>query len=97
MVNSFDFSHGTNTFTCCIETSRTRAESWWWFSVSGERNGGRYAPFRAGPDDTRDSVQLRVSSFYDEMIHRRSLPPTPHWQRARAATPAPAIVAPIAD
>ena len=85
MLESFDFAHGTNTFTCCVETSRTRAESWWWFSVSSDRNG-RYAPFRADASDTRDSVQARVSSFYDEMIHRRSLPPTPHWQRARPVT-----------
>ena len=88
MLESFDFAHGTNTFTCCIETSRARVESWWWFSVSSDRNG-RYAPFRADAGDTRESVQERVSSFYDEMIRRRSLPPTPHWQRARPAAAAP--------
>ena len=90
MIESFEFAHGDITFSCCIEETRaTRSEAWWWFSVSSERRGGRYAPFRAEPNDTRDSVQLRVSAYYDDMITRRSLPPTPYWQRART-TPAAA-------
>ena len=92
MTDSFEFAHGDITFVCCIEASRvTRSEPWWWFSVSSERLGGRYAPFRAEANDTRDSVQARVSAYYDDMIMRRSLPPTPYWQRARA-TPAAAPV-----
>ena len=83
MIDSFEFAHGDDTFACCVETSRTtRSEAWWWFTVSSERRGGRYAPFRADANDTRDSVQERVSAYYDDMITRRSLPPTPHWQRS---------------
>ena len=83
MTDSFEFTHGGVTFACAVEASRaTRSEPWWWFSVSSERLGERYAPFRADESDTRDSVQARVSACYEDMVTRRSLPPTPHNGRS---------------
>ena len=94
----FEFEDAGRTFICSVEPMRS--EGWWWFSVGSDIRQQRYAPFRAGPDDTRADVQARIVAYYDEMLARRAAPPQPNrWQRrtdGAAAAPA-AGAAPAAD
>lgn len=72
-VAPFTFDADDRTFACQIELARTDgAQPWWWFTVTGESH--RFAPFQADVDDTRDSVQMRVLSYYRGLVARRALP-----------------------
>ena len=73
MIDAFSFQADERTFSCCIETSRAGGGwSWWWFSVSGDRQ--RYAPFVVAEGDTLESVTMRVLGYYRAVIARRLLP-----------------------
>ena len=87
MVKAFDFEENGRRYSCTIEVRRTvPAESWWWFTVSADQN--RYAPFRAAPGDTQETVKTRIVEYYVDRLERRSAKAEtrPHWsQRSRAA------------
>jgi len=88
MIAAFDFEDGGRMYTCSVEQARaTRTEAWWWFGVSGDRQ--RYAPFRAGADDTQDSVRWRIVSFYGDLLTRRAMPAARYrWgYRSRESNP----------
>jgi hypothetical protein len=91
MVQAFEFEDGGRTFKCSAEAPRkARAESWWWFGVSGDNN--RYAPFQTAPDDTQANVRTRVIAYYVDLLERRSRPAVPrqHWaNRAKPAATTP--------
>jgi len=76
------FTDKDRTFTCLVAPRRP-AEStlWWWFSVSGG-NTARYAPFVAAPDDTDDSVRMRILTYYEDHLSRRMAPAGTPWRRA---------------
>ncbi len=80
MVDAFEFESDGRTFTCTREAPRkARAEAWWWFDVTGDKN--RYAPFQTAPDDTQAGVRSRIIAYYADLLERRSRPPVPrqHW------------------
>jgi hypothetical protein len=85
MTDAFEFVHGDRTFTCNVEAPRTaRAEAWWWFRVSSNARAERYAPFRAGAEDTRENVEERIIAYHDELLRRRAAPAVGHhWRRGR--------------
>lgn len=59
------FTHNDRTFTCVVAPRHQKENTlWWWFSVSGG-NTSRYAPFVAVPDDTDESVQDRILTYYE--------------------------------
>ena len=91
-LDAFEFEDAGRTFTCSREAPRAaRPDGWWWFSVTPDARGQRYAPFRAAPEDTRATVQARIVAYYDELLARRAAPPAPNqWGRR-------AVVAPAAD
>ena len=67
---SFEFEAGGRNYRCHLEQpTGVRADAWWWFGVVGDR--GRYAPFRAEPDDTEASVRSRIVSYYEDHLQRR--------------------------
>jgi hypothetical protein len=71
MLQPFTFEADDRVFACQIEQGRTPvAQAWWWFSVSGESH--RFAPFQPLADDTEDSVQFRILSYYRELVARRA-------------------------
>jgi hypothetical protein len=71
MVATFTFDADDRAFVCTIETGRAEnAQPWWWFTVSGESH--RFAPFRPADDDTVESVQNRVLSYYRALLARRA-------------------------
>lgn len=81
-VARFTFEDEGRTFVCQIEgTSPLR--QWWWFTVSGEAH--RFAPFQPGAEDTVGSVQLRIMSYYRELLARRALvlDPREAWELRR--------------
>ena len=85
LTNGFEFEDAGRTFACATEPLRASgAEEWWWFRVGGDSRGQRYAPFRAGADDTRDGVRARVVAYYDDLLARRAAPAVGHhWSRGR--------------
>ncbi len=100
-IDGFEFVNAGRTFTCAAEPlGSSSREGWWWFRVSGDIRGQRYAPFRTAEDDTQDAVHARVVAYYDDLVARRAMPATSnHWGRRRmtgAASlhPAPAIDTP---
>ncbi|HET7458828.1 MAG TPA: hypothetical protein VFJ74_14360 [Gemmatimonadaceae bacterium] len=99
-VEAFEFVDAGRTFVCEVEPPRaTRPERWWWFQVTPDSRGQRYAPFRAEPGDTREAVQARIVAYYDDLLFRRSQPATSnHWGRrpAAASNGASAAAAPTA-
>ena len=81
-VARFTFEDEDRTFVCQIEgTSPLR--QWWWFTVSGEAH--RFAPFQPSAEDTVGSVQLRIMSYYRELLARRALvlDPREAWELRR--------------
>ena len=73
MLEPFTFEADDRTFACGIERGRAEgAQAWWWFSVSGESH--RFAPFQPDPQDTMESVQARILSYYRALLARRALP-----------------------
>jgi hypothetical protein len=94
MTKPFDFEDGGRRYSACIEVRRTSpAESWWWFTVSGDQN--RYAPFRAASSDTQDNVRTRIVTYYIDRLERRSqaAETRPHWSQ-RGKAPAATAAAP---
>jgi hypothetical protein len=77
-VLEFDFEADSRTYTCRVEKRNELADAWWWFGVSGDKQ--RYAPFRAGADDTRFAIQSRITLYYRELLVRRATPAVP-WHR----------------
>jgi hypothetical protein len=104
MIDAFEFVDAGRTFTCSVEMARvTPPEAWWWFRVSTE-SSQRHAPFKPAPGDTRQAVQQRIVTYYDDLLARRAQPATHYWRRAKpadGATPTgevpAAIVAAAAD
>ena len=100
---TFEFEQGGRTFICEAEAARAgRTDGWWWFSVTPDPRGQRYAPFRMAPDDTRANVEARIVAYYDELLVRRSQPATSnHWGRrpgaGAAASSTAAAAAPAAE
>jgi hypothetical protein len=85
MSEAFAFVNQGRTFTCTVERRPSSGtDAWWWFHVSTDDHH-RYAPFRAEPTDTVDSVQSRVIQYYEEMLARRAAPAVSPWQRRRDA------------
>jgi hypothetical protein len=83
-VREFDFEEDSRTYTCRVEKRNDLAEAWWWFRVSGDKQ--RYAPFRAGPEDTRYAIQSRISLYYRELLVRRATPVVPWHRRGKPAS-----------
>ena len=80
MTDAFEFENEGRKFTCTREAPRkARAEAWWWFDVSGDKN--RYAPFQTSPEDTEAGVRERIIAYYVDLMERRSRPAVPrqHW------------------
>ena len=76
MSRDFSFTDGDKKYSCTVGSlGASRAESWWWFAVAGDRQ--RYAPFRAEPSDTESSVRGRIIAYYEDLLARRSAPPVP--------------------
>jgi hypothetical protein len=94
MTKAFEFEDGGRRYSCSIEPRRVvPPESWWWFTVSGDQN--RYAPFRAEPKDTQESVRVRVVQYYLDRLERRAqtTETRQHWsQRGKAPAPSAAPV-----
>ena len=89
-LDGFTFVDGDRSFTCHTAPLRPgQPETWWWFEVSVDRHQ-RHAPFRAEPDDTRESVQARVVAFYEYLQERRAAPIQKWWSRKSAAAQAAA-------
>lgn len=96
MLKDFQFVHGERTFICTVEAPwKSSTEAWWWFRVSSDAHH-RYAPFKATPADTRESVRKRVVAYYENLLARRAEPPTSYWRRGAPAKPA-ATAAPQAQ
>jgi hypothetical protein len=98
MIAGFEFVDGGRRYACKVEPLRATREDWWWFSVSSEAHQ-RFAPFRATEADTPESVRLRVTAYYEEMLARRLLPPVTQWRRGgRPKTDAvPAVTPGVAE
>ncbi len=80
MIAGFSFVHDDRTYTCVAEAGPGGAsEAWWWFTVN--RDGNRYAPFRAMTKDTRSSVQARIVAYYANHLAHRAMPESQHWAR----------------
>lgn len=104
-VGAFEFEEGGRVYHCCVEGERSpRAGAWWWFHVSGDAQ--RYAPFHPEPDDTKHSVRARIVGYYNALLERRAMPPTPRYVAGRrpgqpvasnAASPAGADAIPVPD
>lgn len=72
MIGEFDFEDGGRKYTCTVEGREAATkEAWWWFAVTADR--GRYAPFRAASNDTRNSVQSRILEYYSALLARRAM------------------------
>jgi hypothetical protein len=85
MVDAFEFVDAGRTFTCSVEMARVSPpEAWWWFRVSTE-SSQRHAPFKPAPGDTRQAVQQRIVTYYDDLLARRAQPATHYWRRAKPA------------
>ena len=75
-VGAFEFEEGGRLYRCCVEGERSaRSGAWWWFDVSGDAQ--RYAPFHPEPGDTKNSVRARIVDYYNALLARRAMPPTP--------------------
>ena len=87
VVEGFEFEEGGRVFTCSAEAFRSSPEDrWWWFRVVPDSRGQRYAPFRAAPDDTQESVRKRIVAYHDALLERRAQPAASgHWARRPAA------------
>ena len=98
LLGGFEFEEGGRVFVCSSEASRSAPdERWWWFRVTPDTRGQRYAPFRAAEDDTRANVQARIVAFHDALLVRRAQPAASgHWAR-RPAAPAAASAPTDAD
>ncbi|MGD0484289.1 MAG: hypothetical protein ABSB58_06500 [Gemmatimonadales bacterium] len=80
MIAGFSFVHDDRTYTCIAEAGPGEAsEPWWWFTVN--RDGNRYAPFRAMTKDTRTSVQAKIVAYYANHLAHRAMPESQHWAR----------------
>ena len=80
MIAGFSFVHDDRTYTCVSEAGPGGAsEPWWWFTVN--RDGNRYAPFRATTKDTRSTVQGRIVAYYANHLAHRAMPESQHWAR----------------
>jgi hypothetical protein len=80
MIAGFSFVHDDRTYTCVAEAGPGGAsEPWWWFTVN--RDGNRYAPFRATTKDTRSSVQGKIVAYYANHLAHRAMPESQHWAR----------------
>jgi hypothetical protein len=69
MIAGFSFVHDERTYTCVAEA----------FTVN--RDGNRYAPFRATTKDTRSSVQGKIVAYYANHLAHRAMPESQHWAR----------------
>ena len=80
MVARFTFEADDRTFVCQVE-GQSGLRQWWWFTVSGEAH--RFAPFQPTAEDTVQSVQFRIVSYYRELVARRALvlDPREAWER----------------
>ena len=72
MIQSLHFEADELAFACRVEPARAERAAWWWFSVSGDSH--RYAPFQSESNDTPESVQSRILSYYRALLLRRSQP-----------------------
>lgn len=96
MIDGFEFSDGTRTFSCTVEGAHAAPRgAWWWFRVSTD-DRHRYAPFQASSKDTRASVSSRVVAYYDDLMTRRAAPAPSYWRRGAPAKPAAGAAAPAA-
>lgn len=74
MIAAFEFEDKGRKFSCATDTpSRAGLQTWWWFSLDGEKTT-RYAPFEESPDDTKQSVQQRIIAYYGELLAIRARP-----------------------
>ena len=81
-VGTFEFEEGGRVYRCCVEGERSaRTGAWWWFDVSGDAQ--RYAPFHPEPGDTKNSVRARIVAYYNALLVRRAMPPTPRHVAGR--------------
>ena len=96
LTDEFEFVDGGRTFTCSVEApGGSRPDGWWWFRVSPDTGGQRYAPFRVATGDTRADVQARVVAYYDDLLARRAQPATSnHWGRRGGSAKATPDAAP---
>src|SRR3954462_12542099 len=83
MPREFEFVDSGRKFICSVEVpSRTGMTPWWWFRVeSGEST--RYAPFEASATDTKQSVQPRITVYYDHLLAIQARPSyqKPAWKK----------------
>lgn len=82
MTRPFNFESDGRTYSCATEKlSSMNGQAWWWFQVSGD--GHRYAPFKAAPGDTQESVGSRIVEYYNSRLARRAAPAAPpaKWGR----------------
>jgi len=94
MIAGFSFVHDDRTYTCVAEAGPGGAsEPWWWFTVN--RDGNRYAPFRATTKDTRSSVQARIVAYYANHLAHRAMPESQHWARRPKGVAAGAPGSPV--
>jgi len=83
MLDAFQFESDERVFSCYVATRGAQsAESWWWFSVSGDAN--RYAPFRQLSSDTPADVQHRVVAYYRDRLAPRATPVYRSWHQRKA-------------
>jgi len=92
LIKGFEFVDAGRTFVCNVETPRHEGmDPWWFFSLPRESNT-RHAPFAASPSDTKQSVQDRIVTYYEELLAIRARPvhPRPQWKRPERKEPAAA-------
>ena len=96
LASNFQFEERGQVFSCFTDAPKgppaARAKHWWWFKVSGDES--KYAPFKAGGEDTEASVRQRVAQYYFERLARRSEPSRPFGGGRRPNPPAAAATAP---
>lgn len=96
-VGAFEFEEGGRLYRCSVERERSaRTGAWWWFHVSGDAQ--RYAPFHPEPDDTKNSVRMRIVNYYNALLARRAMPPTPrHVPGRRPGQPVSTVSQAVPD
>lgn len=96
-MKGFEFEAEGRAYTCTVvERKGANAQSWWWFSVSGDMQN--YAPFMVSSTDTRATVQERVVQFYTNRLFQLSQPSQrgSHWARRNVPATQPAQPVPEA-
>jgi hypothetical protein len=88
LIEAFEFEDQGHTFFCATETPKHAGlQTWWWFTLDSDRTT-RYAPFEESLDDTQQSVQERIVTFYAELLAIRARPHRERmtWHRRQTET-----------